>query len=127
MASEIPSEVKQFVTKYITSLDQLEILLLVSALPDREWSADAVYKVVMSNPGVVAERLENLVKAGLLKCSGTPPLYSYGPRTAELGNQVAALSAVYKTKRHKVIELIYVQPADSIKAFADAFKFKQDK
>jgi DNA-binding IclR family transcriptional regulator len=127
MASDIPVEVRQFVANYIKSLDQLEILLLVSALPDHEWSVDDVYRVVLSNPAIVAERLENFVQVGLLKCSGSPPMYSYGPRTPELGNQIAALSAVYKMSRHKMVELIYRQESDSLKAFSDAFKLKRDK
>jgi hypothetical protein len=42
MEAGIPVEVRQFVEKYIRSLDQLEVLLLVSALPDREWTVDDV-------------------------------------------------------------------------------------
>ncbi len=38
MEAGIPEEVRQFVGKYIRSLDQLEVLLLVSALTDLEWS-----------------------------------------------------------------------------------------
>ncbi len=124
MASDIPVEVQRFVAQHIKSLDQLEVLLLVSALPDREWSVDAVYKVVLSNPAIVAERLENFVKAGLLKSSGDPPLYSYGPNSADAGNQIAALSALYKMSRHKVVELIY-RPNDPLRDFSDAFKFKR--
>lgn len=124
MPHDIPVEVRQFVAQHIQSLDQLEILLLVSALPDREWTADAVYKVVLSNPELVAERLESFVRAGLLKCSGDPPLYSYGPSSAEVGNHIAVLSALYKMSRHKVVELIY-RPRDPLKEFSDAFKFKR--
>ena len=36
MESVISAEVAQFVEMHIRSLDQLEVLLLVSALPDRE-------------------------------------------------------------------------------------------
>ncbi len=108
--------------RYITSLDQLEVLLLVCSLPDREWAAEAVYQVVLSNPAVVAERLEGLVRAGLLSSSGSPPRYRYGPANDELARQVAALGAVYKTARHRVVEWIY-RPPDPLKPFADAFKF----
>ena len=127
MELDIPVEVRQFVAQYIGSLEQLEVLLLVSALPDRQWSADAVYKVVLSNPAVVAKRLEDFVKSGLLRGSGDPPLYQYAPATEELGNQVAALSAVYKISRHKIVELIYTSTSNPLKAFSDAFKLKREK
>ncbi len=126
MDSNIPAEVQRFVATHITSLDQLEVLLLVSSLPDREWSADAVYRVVLSNPVIVAERLTGFVRAGLLVCAGDPPLFRYGPSTDEKAKQIAALGALYKTARHKIIELIY-KPADPLKHFSDAFKFKHNK
>jgi hypothetical protein len=49
MEQNIPDEAVRFVREYIRSLDQLEALLLVSALPDREWSAEAVDSVIGSN------------------------------------------------------------------------------
>ena len=127
MTPDISEEVRQFVAKYIQSLDQVEVLLLVSALPDRAWSADAVYKVVLSNPALVVERLENFVAAGLLRRSGDPPVFSYAPPTVEVANQVAALSAIYKTSRHKIVEFIYRPRPDPMKSFSDAFKLKPEK
>jgi hypothetical protein len=127
MVANVPIEVRQFLAKHIKSLEQLEVLLLVSALPDREWSADAVYKVVLSNPAIVATRLDDFVKAGIFTRSGDPPLYRYAPSSQELQDQIAALSAAYKIVRHKIVELIYRTPSDSMQAFSDAFKFKRDK
>src|ERR1041384_7529453 len=95
MASGIPIEVQQFVRTHIQSLDQLEVLLLVSALPDREWTTDAVYRVVLSTPALVEERLEGFVKTGLLTRSGTPSSYRYAPATDEMAKQVSALGAAY--------------------------------
>ena len=127
MASDIPVEVRQFVQDHIRALYELEILLLVSALPDREWSADAVQEVVRSNPAVVAERLEAFVKSGFLSKSGDPPLYRYAPKTEELGQQISALGAIYRMSRHRIVELIYSKPVDPMLGFSDAFKFKPKK
>lgn len=128
MESAIPNEVQQFIAKYIRSLDQLEVLLLVGALPDREWSANEVYEVVRSNPAVVAQRLDELVKFGLLSRAGDPPLYRYAPRTEELCEQVSVLSGIYKMSRHRIVELIYAgEKSDSLKGFSDAFRFKREQ
>jgi hypothetical protein len=123
---EVTEEVRQFISRYIGSLDQLEVLLLVSALPDRDWSADAVYQVVKSNPAIVSERLDQFVAAGLLTRSGEPPLYRYGPRTEGLSRQISSLGAIYKMSRHKIIEVIYSPKDDALKGFADAFRLKKD-
>lgn len=127
MESNIPTDVQQFVARYIRSLDQLEVLLLVSALPDREWSVDDVYNVVRSSPSVVAERLETLVNAGILSRSGLPPVFRYQPRTEELAAVIPALSAAYKLSRHRIVELIYspTRSDDQLKSFTEAFRFKK--
>lgn len=127
MEESIPKEVRQFVGKYIRSLDQLEVLLLVGALPDREWSADDVYNVVRSSLTVVAERLESFVAAGILVRSGDPPVYRYQPKTDELSRAISALSTAYKFSRHRIVELIYApaQSDDSLTSFTEAFRFKR--
>ena len=127
MESTIPEEVRQFVGKHIRSLDQLEVLLLVSALPDREWSVDDVYNVVRSTPAAVSERLESLASAGILSRAGEPPLFRYQPRTEQMARAISALSATYKLSRHRIVELIYA-PSDTdetLKGFTEAFRFKK--
>lgn len=126
MEYSIPPEVDQFVAKYIRSLDQLEVLLLLSALPDREWTASAVDSVVRSNPKVVEQWLEGFVSSGIMARSGDPPLYRYQPNRDELARTIAALGATYKMSRHKVVELIYARPQSPLKDLSDAFRFKKD-
>jgi hypothetical protein len=118
MTSEIPAEVRQFVTQHISSLHQIEILLLVSAAPDCQWSVEGVNKALASNTTIVAGLMEDLVEAGILQRSCTLPLYVYAPKTAELRIQITALNAIYKSKRHKIVELIYPQPSDPAASFS---------
>ena len=127
MESTIPQEVREFVAKYIRSLDQLEVLLLVSALPDREWSVEDVYNVVRSSIPVVRERLDGLVDAGILSRSQEPPVYRYQPRTEAMARAISALSATYKLSRHRIVELIYApgEPDETLKGFTEAFRFKR--
>ena len=128
MPASIPVEVDRFLLKYITSLEQLEVLLLVSALPDREWSAEDVYRVVMTTPPLVSQRLEEFVQAGFLICrSAEPVLYRYAPRTEELAHQLATVGAFYKVSRHKVVEFIYSQKQEPLAEFSEAFRLKRDK
>ena len=127
MEGGIPEEVRQFVGKYIRSLDQLEVLLLVSALPDREWAAADVDNVVRSSPALVTERLESLVNAGILSRTAQPPVYRYQPRTEEIARAISALGATYKLSRHRIVELIYApsRPDDPLTSFTEAFRFKR--
>ena len=123
MESTIPTEVAQFVVKQIRSLDQLEVLLLLSALPDREWSVTALDSVVRSNPDSVAQWLDGFVAEGFVVRHGDPPVYRYQPPTEAMAQTIAALGATYKVSRHKIVELIYSR-AQSIKDLSDAFRFK---
>jgi DNA-binding HxlR family transcriptional regulator len=127
MEAGISEEVRQFVAKYIRTLDQLEVLLLVSALPDREWSATEVYNVVMSSPAVVTDRLESLVHSGMLSRTQQPPVYRYQPKDKEMAQAISAVAAAYKLSRHRIVELIYSLPRseDPMTNFSDAFKFKR--
>ena len=118
---------RQFVEKYIRSLDQLEVLLLVSALPDREWSVNDVYNVVRSSPGAVEERLEFFTAAGIFHRTEKPPTYRFQPRTEEMARVISSLSAAYKLSRHRVVAFIYspTRGDDPMTSFTDAFRFKK--
>ena len=127
MESTIPDEVIQFVARYIRSLDQLETLLLVCALPDREWSAPQVDSVIRSNPASVSDWLEGFVQAGILSRSDDKQFYRYQPSSDELARAVAALGATYKMSRHKIVKLIYSEQSSAIKSFSEAFRFRKQE
>jgi hypothetical protein len=122
--SRLPEDIVQFVRTYIRSLDQLEALLLVAALPGREWSAAAIDVVIRSTPENVQRWLDEFVRAGILAAALEPGLYVYQPVNEQLRGAVAALGASYKMSRHKIVELIYAPPS-AIQSFSDAFRFKK--
>jgi hypothetical protein len=124
--ANLPDEVVQFVAKHIRSLDQLEVLLLVSALPDREWSVAAVDSVIRSNPEAVFGWLDGFVRLGILSHSEETKVYHYQPTTDELSRAIATLGATYKMSRHRVIELIYAEQPSAIKSFSDAFRIRKE-
>jgi hypothetical protein len=121
---EIPSEVRGFVSKHIRSLEQLEVLLLVSALPDKDWTVDAVFHVVQTNRPLVRQRLDEFVRDGLM-VRQPEDAYRYAPKSEALAHDIVAVGNFYKLSRHKVIEMIYASPPDDIRKFSDAFRFKK--
>ncbi|HMJ92357.1 MAG TPA: hypothetical protein VK530_21220 [Candidatus Acidoferrum sp.] len=121
---EIPQDVRRFIAKHIRSLEQLEVLLLVSALPDRDWTVDSVFQVVQTNRAVVQQRLEEFVRDGLmLRQPGDT--YRYAPQSESLAHDIIAVGGFYKLSRHKVVEMIYASPPDDIRKFSDAFRIKK--
>lgn len=122
--ADIPLEVRRFISKHIRSLEQLEVLLLVGALPDRDWTVDSVFQVVQTNRPLVQQRLDEFVREGLMvqQPDGT---FRYAPRSEALAQDVAAVAAFYKLSRHKIVQMIYSSPSDDIRQFSDAFRFKK--
>lgn len=130
--SNIPESTLQFIHRFITSAAQLEVLLLVAAKQQRDWSVGQVNDELRSGYALMAEVLGSLHQAGLLTVSGSAPdhCYRYAPDDVELGRQVDALMGLYRERRHSVLSAIYERPAqtaDPIQAFSDAFRFRSSK
>ena len=122
----IPNEVRDFISEHIASMEQIEVLLLLSSHPDTEWTVDAVYAQIQSSPTSIHSRLREFCDKGLA-IEKSPQVFQYHPRTENVDRAVRALAATYKERRIKVIEYIYKKPADDVQSFADAFKFRKDK
>ncbi|CAN5256225.1 hypothetical protein BH20VER2_BH20VER2_17170 [soil metagenome] len=126
MASEsLPPAVAALISRYIRSVEQLEVLLLLHGQPERFWTADEVYDVIRSSRSSVMQRLENFTAEEFLETEPGPPRrFRYAPKAGELRSAVDETATVYQTWRIRVIEAIFA-PADPVQSFADAFKFRK--
>lgn len=122
----IPNEVLEFISDHIASMEQIEVLLLLSSRPEQEWTVEKVFGQIQSSPASVLVRLREFCDRGLL-IEKPNQLYQYSPRNEKLAHAVRLLALTYKERRIKIIELIYRQPTDSVQSFADAFKLRKDK
>jgi DNA-binding IclR family transcriptional regulator len=127
MAGEtLPTSVQQFLSKYVRSLEQLEVLLLLRNSPNRSWTSAEVYEVVRSSRASVEERLESFVQLGFLaKENGPPTTFRYAP-TESLGAAVDETASAYQKWRVRVIEAIFTPVVDPAQRFADAFKVRKE-
>ena len=125
MAEQLPSTVREFLARYIRSVEQLEVLLLVQDQPNRSWSAGDVYSVIRSSEGSIAARLEAFAKEGFL-AHENDGRYRYAPQNTDLRAAVEQTAAAYKTWRIRVVEAIFTPPSDPVQSFADAFKLRKD-
>lgn len=125
--ADIPVEVKRFLAKYIQSLFQLEVLLLLQAHPVRPWTAERVDHETRIGLQSVRGLLAMFEKRGLLSVSQDPEIsYRYQPETEELDQAVKLLAVTYKERRVKVTNFIYSSPLDEIRGFAEAFRLRKD-
>jgi hypothetical protein len=127
VANTLPIEVQQFILNHIDSVEQLEVLLLLSSSPARAWSVDEVNAQIKSSHDSVSERLQLLASRGLVTVQSQPkPLYQFQSIDPQLTAAVTALAANYKEKRLKVLECLFSKPNATLRIFADSFKIRKD-
>lgn len=126
MENELSDGLRSFIKQYITSLEQLEILLLLSKEPERSWTVEQVFKITQSNLASVAERLKNFTASGFLTTEEKSGVtYRFRPVSAEIAKHVAELQRAYATSKYKVVETIFSAPPSAAQRFADSFKLKK--
>jgi len=69
MASVLNKNLRSFISRYIGSVEQLEILCLLASEPFKRWTVEEVFRLIQSNQESVEERLKTLVAAGFLKAT----------------------------------------------------------
>jgi hypothetical protein len=114
---------RTFVNTYISSVEQIEVLLLLLADPERTWQIDELSATLRSSANSIASRFAPLESARLVTRNTLG--YRYTARGAA-HDLVLALQKEYAERRFSVIELVYSRE-DAARTFADAFRFKDDE
>ncbi len=123
----IPNHVVGFVVEHVSSVIQLEVLLLLHAHRERTYTPTELGRELRVNADWVEEQVQTLVSNGVLVSVGeSPRRYQYNPRTRELGEATDDLARVYEERRVSVITLIFNKPTDKAQSFADAFRIRKD-
>ena len=124
----LPPRVQRLIAAHIDSIEKLEVLLLLRARAEQPWTAEAVSRELRISEGSATRRLADLAERGLLVLEGSStPSYRYGPSRGEDDVAVAELARSYAERRVSVISYIFSRPLETVRGFADAFRFKRDK
>ncbi|MDQ7247649.1 hypothetical protein [Dongia sedimenti] len=119
----IPADLRDFITKCIDSVGQLEALLLLRDSADEAWGVAALAKRLYVNEAEATAILIHLVGQGLV--GQQDGLYRY-VRQSEQAATIDRLAEAYARQLIPITNLIHAKPR-RIRAFADAFKIKRDK
>ncbi len=124
----IPDEVRRFLDENVESIDQLEILRILSETPDKEWLARDLARMTQTPPETAAASLTALHARGLLalETRGDLLLARRGARTPGLEAQVDRLLQLYRERPVTMIKLVYARANERLRAFADAFKIRKE-
>lgn len=129
MSPNIAPEIRDFLRRYIRTVEQLEILLLLRQERQREWTVPEVFAKVRTSEQSVALRLAQFAEDGLLTAgSGVPATYRFSPKVPSMDDIVGRAGAAFQTRRVQVLEIIFgaeePEPTDPVQSFADAFRFR---
>ena len=122
MLAEVTDDARRLITEHIHSVEQLDVLLLLRAAPDKDWSAAEVARALVSQPDTAETRLADLAARKLLQHSGDGYRYSADAKTAKA---VTELAEAYATRRTTVIGMIFSKPSDAVTSFSDAFRLRR--
>jgi hypothetical protein len=113
---------RTFINKNITSVEQIEVLLILHANPDRVWTVSEISAILRSSPYAIESRMPGLISAKLAKALDAGFQYTASGRTHAF---VEMLQAEYTARRFSVIELVFSK-GDPLQSFADAFRLKEE-
>lgn len=125
----VPEPVRRFLSTHVSSIEQLEVLLLLRSTPDREWSVEEVNRALGSSLSSIQDRLALLADGGLVthrEVEGRR-VYRYHPASDATAAVIDELANVYKERRLAVIQLVYARPESDAVHFAKAFKITRTK
>jgi hypothetical protein len=125
-ADRLSATVRAFISAYIRSIEQLEVLLLLHRDPQRWWSAEGVAAELRTSRNSAEARLEEMASRNLLDArTAEAVLFRYRPLSAELDAGVRETAQAYAERRVAVTTFIYSAPGDDIRGFADAFRIRK--
>jgi hypothetical protein len=126
---DIPDNITQFIIKYIHSVHELEILLLLNDDARKEWGTAAIGTSLQIDPAVVEVVIESLESSRLVLYRDTSGERLYRTDPANTAN-VATLKELrkwYSSHRVRILTMIYAKPMNKIQTVADAFRFLKDE
>lgn len=125
--SKIPEGVKTFTYRYITSLEQLEVLFFLHKNSNNEYNAETINQEIKTNNLSIENKLNDLLNKGFIILTDSQnKKYKYCPKTDILNLAVNEIFQFYKNNYHTLVSLIYSKPMDNIRSFADSFKLRKD-
>lgn len=125
MADAFPTDLKEFIGKYIHSVAQLEILLMLRSESDKCWTAEEITRRLYLQLEMTSQLLLEVVQSGLAIRTGSG--FIYQPVNDADRIAIDHLAQIYHERRVAVIAEIFSKPKDSLRAFSDAFRLRREE
>ena len=125
-ATKIPKDIRQFVARYLPSVEYLEIFIVLQRNTTRSWSAPDM-SIELGIPESIAEDvLERLASDNFLAVRiSNEILYRFNPATTALETSSALCADLYMRERIAMINLVMAATRGPMHDFAEAFRIKK--
>lgn len=124
--AEPSAALQTFLRDNISSLDQLDLLTLMTKMPDRWWDAASAGQALTIGTVPARAALEALASRNLLEISLTTDVrYRFQPGTAELLELCGALVDTYRTNPLAIVRILTDAHRRAVRDFADAFRLRR--
>jgi hypothetical protein len=125
---DLAKDLQDFLSQHISSVVQLELLLLLHGSSPREWTGDQLAHELRIDPSWARTQADDLCARGLLNCeeAAGQRRYRFSPATPTLQEATDRLARTYADRRVSIISFIYSRPIDQLKAFAEAFRIRKE-
>ncbi len=122
----IPASVVQFILQRISTVTELEALLIMSADESREWSVDDIAsRVYVATPSSAAV-LHSLHQRQLIDSADGGAHYRFSPASDEERQTVRQTAEAYRSHLIPIATLIHRKASNPVQEFARAFSLKKD-
>lgn len=124
--STIPADVRDFIARYLPSVEHLEIFVILQRQPTRSWSPPEMAEELRITVGTAADALEQLASQNFLDIRiSNDILYRFNPATPALTREANRCAEYYVSERITVINLVTAGGLGAIRSFAEAFRLKK--
>jgi hypothetical protein len=125
-ATKIPKDIREFVARYLPSVEHLEVFIVLQRNTTRSWSAPDMSTELRIPESTAENVLERLASDNLLDVKiSNEILYRFNPATAALETSAALCADLYVRERIAMINLVMAATLGPMHDFAEAFRIKK--
>lgn len=125
MKDSLPPEITGFLSSHITSIIQLELVLLLRASKPRRWTIFEMARELRVESIWTQNQANDLCRRGLLECDGEEPQrFWYDPPHHHVDQLIARLADLYDERFVSIVTQIYSRPVSRIEQMSEAFRIR---
>lgn len=121
-------DVYEYILEKIDSVPHLEAIILLWNSRPVGWTSEELASRLYLPPDKVTGMLQDLIRGQLVQQNpGSPPRYSYLPRTEEQNEWMYQVDVAYRRELVRISTMLHSKTSSSVREFARAFRIKKDR